>query len=38
MCQSGARSGRTTKKLAKQGFTVINVTGGMGSYLGKKRK
>ena len=38
MCQSGARSGRTTKKLAKQGFTVINVAGGMGSYSGKKRK
>jgi len=38
MCQSGARSGRTTKKLTKLGYNVINVAGGMGSYLGKKRK
>ena len=32
MCQSGARSSRTTKMLAKQGFSVINVDGGMSSY------
>ncbi|HKM34157.1 MAG TPA: rhodanese-like domain-containing protein [Lachnospiraceae bacterium] len=38
MCQSGGRSGRTTKTLAKQGFHVINVAGGMGSYVGTKRK
>lgn len=38
MCQSGGRSGRTTKILAKQGFQVINVAGGMGSYVGTKRK
>lgn len=38
MCQSGARSGRTTRELAKQGFNVINVAGGMGSYAGSKRK
>lgn len=38
MCQSGARSGRTTKALAKQGYQVINVSGGMGSYAGTKRK
>ena len=38
MCQSGGRSGRTTKILAKQGFNVINVAGGMGSYVGTKRK
>ncbi|MGB8453492.1 MAG: rhodanese-like domain-containing protein [Anaerocolumna sp.] len=38
MCQSGARSGRTCKVLLKQGFNVINVSGGMGSYAGTKRK
>jgi rhodanese-related sulfurtransferase len=38
MCQSGARSGRTTKALEKQGFNVINVAGGMGSYVGTKKK
>lgn len=32
MCQSGARSSRTTKMLTKQGFSVINVEGGMSSY------
>ena len=38
MCQSGGRSGRTTKELTKQGFNVINVAGGMGSYVGTKKK
>ncbi len=38
MCQSGGRSGRTTRQLTKQGFTVINVAGGMGSYVGSKKK
>lgn len=38
MCQSGARSGSTTRTLTKQGFQVINVAGGMGSYVGTKRK
>lgn len=38
MCQSGARSGRTTRSLAKQGYHVVNVLGGMGSYSGAKRK
>ena len=38
MCQSGGRSTRTTKILGKQGFDVINVAGGMGSYVGTKRK
>ncbi len=37
MCQSGARSGNTTKVLAKQGYHVINVAGGFGSYAGTKR-
>lgn len=38
MCQSGARSERTTRTLTKQGFNVINVAGGVGSYVGTKRK
>jgi rhodanese-related sulfurtransferase len=38
MCQSGARSSRTCSILTKQGFDVINVSGGMGSYVGSKRK
>ena len=38
MCQSGARSGSTTKALAKQGFHVVNVAGGFASYTGTKRK
>ena len=38
MCQSGIRSSRASKQLSKQGFDVINVTGGVGSYSGNKRK
>ena len=38
MCQSGGRSARTTRMLTKQGFNVIDVAGGIGSYLGTKRK
>ena len=38
MCQSGARSSRTTKMLAKRGYQVVNVSGGMGSYVGTRRK
>ncbi len=38
MCQSGGRSSRTTKLLDKQGYHVVNVAGGMGSYVGTKRK
>lgn len=38
MCQSGGRSKQTTKMLAKQGFDVVNVLGGIGSYVGTKRK
>jgi rhodanese-related sulfurtransferase len=38
MCQSGGRSGITTRVLAKQGYSVINVAGGIGSYVGAKRK
>lgn len=38
MCQSGGRSSSATKALAKLGYNVINVSGGMGSYAGSKRK
>lgn len=38
MCQSGGRSGRTCSILTKQGFDVINVSGGVGSYVGSKKK
>ena len=38
MCQSGGRSGRTCNFLEKQGYDVVNVSGGMGSYVGTKRK
>ena len=38
MCQSGGRSSRAVSILLKQGYQVINVAGGMGSYVGTKRK
>ncbi|OOM77371.1 thiosulfate sulfurtransferase GlpE [Clostridium puniceum] len=38
MCQSGGRSLRACNNLINQGFNVINVSGGMGSYVGTKRK
>lgn len=38
MCQSGGRSSRACDSLRKQGFNVINVSGGMGSYVGTQRK
>jgi rhodanese-related sulfurtransferase len=34
MCQSGRRSSVTVEALKKQGYDVINVAGGMGSYAG----
>jgi len=37
LCQSGARSARTAESLAKQGYKVVNVVGGVGSYAGTKR-
>lgn len=37
VCQSGARSARTAGSLAKQGYDVVNVAGGVGSYVGTKR-
>ena len=38
MCQSGGRSSRACSSLTKQGFDVVNVSGGMGSYVGTRRK
>ena len=38
ICQSGSRSMMATRQLKKQGFDVINVSGGVGSYVGMKRK
>lgn len=38
MCQSGGRSARACSSLSNEGFNVINVSGGVGSYLGTKRK
>jgi rhodanese-related sulfurtransferase len=38
MCQSGGRSGRTCHYLKKQGYDVVNVSGGMGSYVGTRKK
>lgn len=38
MCQSGGRSARTCNSLTSEGFKVINVSGGMGSYVGTQRK
>jgi rhodanese-related sulfurtransferase len=38
MCQSGGRSSNACRTLRKQGYHVINVSGGMGSYAGTKRK
>lgn len=38
ICQSGGRSSNTCSKLNNLGFDVVNVSGGVGSYLGTKRK
>ena len=35
--QSGRRSSMTFNSLRQKGFDVINVSGGVGSYLGKHR-
>lgn len=37
LCQSGMRSKQTSRALVKQGYRIINVTGGMGSYVGTQR-
>lgn len=38
VCQSGGRSRRACSMLRRQGFDVVNVSGGVGSYAGTKRK
>ncbi|MBU5333161.1 MAG: rhodanese-like domain-containing protein [Anaerocolumna aminovalerica] len=38
MCQSGNRSRQCCSVLSKQGYDVVDVTGGYGSYAGSKRK
>ncbi len=38
LCQSGGRSGSATRQLEREGYDVINVSGGMGMYSGTKRK
>lgn len=38
VCQSGGRSSRACSMLRRQGFDVVNVSGGVGSYAGSKRK
>lgn len=37
VCQSGGRSGSAANALLKQGFDIVNVSGGVGSYAGTKR-
>lgn len=37
MCQSGGRSSRSCSILTKKGFDVVNVAGGVGSYVGTRR-
>lgn len=37
ICQSGGRSTMAVRVLTKQGFSVVNVIGGVGSYVGTKR-
>jgi rhodanese-related sulfurtransferase len=38
VCQSGGRSAAVVRALTKQGYNTINVAGGVGSYVGTKRK
>lgn len=38
MCQSGGRSSRATNALSKEGYDIVNVSGGIGSYVGTKLK
>lgn len=37
VCQSGGRSSMACNDLIKRGFDVINVSGGVGSYVGVNR-
>lgn len=36
-CLSGARSGRAAAYLSKLGYDIVNISGGIGSYVGTKR-
>lgn len=38
LCHSGGRSRRACNQLEKEGYNVINLSGGMMSYRGSKRK
>lgn len=38
MCRSGARSSRACGELIDKGYDVVNVSGGVSSYSGNKRK
>lgn len=38
ICQSGGRSRNACSTLVKMGYDVVNVAGGVGSYVGSKRK
>ncbi len=38
MCQTGSRSSLACRRLNKEGFNVINVTGGIEAYRGAKGK
>lgn len=38
VCQSGGRSKTACNKLISKGYDVVNVAGGVGSYIGTKRK
>lgn len=38
ICQSGGRSMAASKALSRAGYKVINVAGGVGSYVGTKRR
>ncbi len=38
VCQSGGRSQRACGALIKEGYNVINVAGGVGSYCGTRRQ
>jgi rhodanese-related sulfurtransferase len=38
VCQSGGRSSKTCSSLRTKGYNVVNVSGGVGSYLGKYKE
>lgn len=38
ICQSGVRSASAVRALTKKDFDLINVTGGLASYMGRKRQ